>query len=347
MSLGAIERTIIIDVGRCEPHTIMLSRPDSSIMRAVRFHDHGDPDVLDIDEIEPPEPGHGELGITARSVGVNPVDTYFRTGEYEPPELPMIPGTDLAGVVDSVGAGVSEFEEGDRVFATGLGSDRLGTYAEQVVVPLDRLARLPSDVSFEHGAAAGVVVGTSWRAFVDHARLEPAETCLVHGANGGVGHVAVQLAAKMGARVVGTARPEYHDRLESLGAATVLDYTRDDLTETVAETAPDVILDTRADEYLQFDADVAATGARVICIGNSTEHAELTAIGTAKNKDVRFQFMSLFNAPDLSDILDRIALVLENGVTPEIARTYPLEEAANAQRAVMEESILGKIVLVP
>lgn len=318
-------------------------------MRAVRFHDHGEPDVLTIDEIEPPEPGDGEVRVSVRAAGVNPVDTYFRTGEYEPPTLPMIPGTDLAGVVDSIGADVSEIDEGERVFATGLGSDRLGTYAEQVIVPVDRLARLPAGVSFESGAAAGVVVGTSWRALVDHADLEPTETCLIHGASGGVGHVAVQLAAAMGAHVVGTARPEYHDQLKSLGVRAVLDYTRDDLAEQVDEIgAPDVILDTRADEYLQFDADVAAPGARVICIGNASEHAELTAIGTAKNKDVRFQFMTLFNTPDLSRILDRIATLLENGtVDPEIDRTHDLEAATDAQRAVMNESLLGKIVLVP
>ncbi|MFC6963580.1 NADPH:quinone reductase [Halocatena marina] len=316
-------------------------------MRAVRFHDHGDPDVLVLDEIEPPEPDHGDVRVTVRAAAVNPVDTYFRTGEYEPPELPMIPGTDLAGVVDSVGDGVSEISEGDRVFATGLGSDRLGTYAEQVTVPADRLAHLPADVSFEIGAAAGVVVGTSWRALVDYAALEPTETCLIHGANGGVGHVAVQLAATIGARVIGTARPPYHDQLESLGATTVLDYTRDDLAEAV-DHAPDVILETRADENLQFDADVAATGARVICIGNATEHAELTAIGAAKSKDVCYQFMTLFNAPDLSAILDRTASLLERGaVVPAIARRYDLDEAAEAQRAVMEESLLGKIVLVP
>jgi NADPH2:quinone reductase len=316
-------------------------------MRAVRYHDHGDPDVLEVNDIESPEPGHGEVRVAVRAAGVNPVDTYFRTGEYQVPELPMIPGSDLAGEIDVVGDGVTEFDEGDRVFATGLGGGR-GTYAEQVVVPVDRLAQLP-DVPFEVGAATGVVAGTAWRAFVDHADLKPAETCLIHGASGGVGHVAIQLAATMGANVVGTASTEYHDRLESLGATTMLDYGRDDLADAVTETgSPDVILDTRANEYLQFDADVAATGARVICIGNTTEHAELTAIGTAKNKDVRFQFMTLFNTPDLSAVLDRIAALLDTGnLIPEVARTYDLEEAGEAQRAVMEDSVFGKLVLVP
>lgn len=317
-------------------------------MRAMRFHEHGDPDVLEVNDIEAPEPDNGEVRVAVRAAGVNPVDTYFRTGEYQPPELPMIPGSDLAGEIDAVGDGVAGFEEGDRVFATGLGSDRQGTYAEQVVVPVDRLAHLPTDVPFEVGAATGVVVGTAWRAFVDHADLEPTETCLVHGASGGVGHVAVQLAATMGATVIGTASSEYHDRLESLGAAKVFEYGRDDLADSIESEAPDVILDTRVDEYMQFDADVAATGARVVCIGNTSEHAELTAIGAAKGKDVRFQFMTLFNTPDLSAVLDQIATLLDTGaVIPEIARTYDLEEAGEAQRAVMEDSVLGKLVLVP
>jgi NADPH2:quinone reductase len=317
-------------------------------MRAVRFHEHGDPDVLEVDDIEAPEPDHGEVRVAVRAAGVNPVDTYFRTGEYQPPETPMIPGSDLAGEIDAVGDGVTDFEEGDRVFATGLGSDRQGTYAEQVIVPVDRLAHLPEDVPFEVGAATGVVAGTAWRAFVDHADLEPTETCLVHGASGGVGHVAVQLAATMGATVIGTSSRKYHERLESLGATEMFDYGRDDLADSVESEKPNVILDTRVDEYMQFDADVAATGARVICIGNTSEQAELTALGAAKSKDVRFQFMTLFNTPDLSDALDRIAPLLDSGaVIPEVARTYDLEEAGEAQRAVMEDSVFGKLVLVP
>lgn len=317
-------------------------------MRAVRYHEHGGPDVLEIETVEPPGPGSHEVVVSVRVAGVNPVDTYFRTGEYAPPVMPMIPGTDFAGVVAEVGGGVSAFAPGDRVFGTGVGSDRLGSYAEQVAVSPDRLARLPEGVSFEVGAAAGVVGATSWRALIDHATLIPTETCLIHGANGGVGHVSVQLAAAMGARVIATARPEYHDRLEALGARAVFDYSRDDLAAAVESVgAPDVIVETRVDEYLQFDADVAATGARVVCIGNASQQAELTGINTAKNKDVRFQFMSLFNAPDVRAILQRVSRLLEDGVGPEIARSYELEEATEAQRAVMEDSLFGKIVLVP
>ncbi|WP_330631591.1 NADPH:quinone reductase [Halocatena halophila] len=318
-------------------------------MRAVQFHEHGSPSVLQCESIESPTPSAGTVLVSVRAAGVNPVDTYFRSGEYAVPELPAIPGTDLAGEVVAVGAGVTAFESGDRVFATGLGGDGSGSYAEEVVVPVDQVAMLPDGVSFETGAAAGVVVGTAWRALVDHAALTATETVLIQGANGGVGHVAVQLAASMGARVLATAREPYHDRLESLGADHVFSYDRDDLAGAITDVgAPDVILETFVDEYLQFDADVGANGVRVVCIGNATNEASLTSVNTAKNKDVRYQFMTLFNAPDMSAILERVAALLDSGdVVPQIERSYTFEDADAAQRDVLEESFLGKLVLVP
>jgi len=320
-------------------------------MRVVRYHEHGGPEVLQVDDVEPPEPGPGELRIDTRAVGVNPVDTYFREGSYPVPELPWIPGSDVAGVVDAAGRGAA-VEPGTRVFATGtLGNDRQGTYAEQVLVPADWAAELPEGCAFEEGAALGLVGLTAWRAFVEFARVEPAERVLVHGGSGGVGHVAVQIADAMGARVTTTARRDYHDYLRRLGASTVVDYRQDDDELAAAITdagAPDVVLDTHFDDYLQLDADVAAHGGRVVCIGNDAASARLDAAGAAKSKDVGFQFMTMFSAPDVGGALDRLATLAEDGrVVPEIARTYSLEEAAEAQRAVLRDSFRGKLVIVP
>ncbi|MFC6835466.1 NADPH:quinone reductase [Halomarina ordinaria] len=317
-------------------------------MRAIRYHETGGPDVLQVDDVETPDPGHGEVRIETRAAGVNPVDTYFRTGEYPPGDLPKIPGSDVAGVVDAVGAGVEGYEVGDRVYATGLGNDRQGTYAEAVLAPTDRVAHLPEAVTFAEGAAMALVGVTAWQALVFHARLEPAEVCLVHSGSGGVGHVAVQLAAATGARVVTTASERYHDHLRDLGAHTVLDYRRDDLADAVREVGrPNVVLDTIMNEYFPFDAEVAAKRARIVGIGNTDSTAPIP-MGYAKQKDLRFQLMTMFNTDDTGAVLSRLAQLMAAGsVVPEIARTYPLAEAAQAQRDVLDESFLGKLLLEP
>ncbi|MFC4552698.1 MULTISPECIES: NADPH:quinone reductase [Halorussus] len=318
-------------------------------MRAVRYHEHGGRETLQVDEFDRPDPAPDEIRVEVRAAGVNPVDTYFREGSYEPPKLPMIPGSDFAGVVDAVGEDVSAFAEGDRVFGTGLGNDRQGTYAEYVTAPTDCAARLPEDVSFDEGAAVALVGVTAWRALVDHAGVEPAETCLVHGGSGGVGHVAVQLAAASGATVLTTASEEHHDRLADLGADAVFDYRRDDLADAVVEAGrPDAILDHRLDDYLDFDAEVGAKGVRVAGIGNTVPEAGFDNIAAARSREMSLHLMSMFNTPDFAAVLEKLAALMEAGdLRVEIAETYDLEQADEAQRAVMEDSILGKLVVEP
>ncbi|GGL24908.1 oxidoreductase [Halarchaeum grantii] len=319
-------------------------------MRAVRYHETGGPDVLRVDEGVPiPEPKADEVRIDVRAAGVNPVDTYFREGAYEPATLPMIPGSDFAGVVDAVGGDVTEWAVGDRVFGTGLGNWNQGSYAEYAVAGADALAPLPTGVSFAEGAAVALVGVTAWRALLDHGNLEPAATCLVHGGSGGVGHVAVQLADATGATVTTTAREAYHDRLRTLGADAVLDYRREDLADAIVEAgAPDVILDHRVDDYVGLDVEVAAPGATVVAIGNTDAAATLPDVPGARAKELTVALMSMYNTPDFGDVLGRLARLLADGrLAPDVERSYALEEAADAQRAVVEESFFGKLVVEP
>ncbi|WP_135820809.1 NADPH:quinone reductase [Halostella litorea] len=318
-------------------------------MRAVRYHEHGGRDVLRVEDVPRPEPGRGEVLVAVEAAAVNPVDTYFREGSYEPAELPMIPGTDFAGEVAAVGEGVDGFAPGDRVFGTGLGNDRQGSCAEYAVAPTDRVAHLPPGASAREGAGVGVAGVTAWRALIDHAELEPAERCLVHGGSGGVGHAAVQIAAAAGAQVTTTAAPQYHDRLRSLGAGAVIDYDRDDLAAAVTDAgAPDVILDHRLDDYLQFDADVAAHGARIAGIGGNSTESGFSNTPAARSKELRVHLMSMFNTPDISAVLDRLAVLLRGGqLTAEVDGVYGLDDVAEAQRAVLEDSVFGKLVVEP
>jgi NADPH:quinone reductase-like Zn-dependent oxidoreductase len=320
-------------------------------MHAVRFHEHGGGDVLQVDDIDRPEPEAGEVLVRVHGAGVNPVDTYFREGSYQPFTMPMIPGVDVAGEVAAVGEGVEGFAEGDSVVGTGIGKDHYGGYAEFVAVPTDRLATVGDDADLVAAGGLGVAAVTAWRALVDHANLKPADVVLIHGGSGGVGHAAVQIAAATGSHVITTAAPEYHDEVKELGADVVLDYARDDLAEAVTEAGGggvDVVLDHRLDDYLQFDADVANVGARVVGIGENDPQVGFSQSSAARGKDLQVTLMSMFNTPDLSAALEKVGYLVDSGdLDISVAETYDLDEAAEAQRAVMEDSFLGKLVITP
>ncbi|ELZ96743.1 Zn-dependent oxidoreductase, NADPH:quinone reductase / NADPH2:quinone reductase [Haloferax mucosum ATCC BAA-1512] len=321
-------------------------------MRAVRFHEHGGRDVLRVDDIDTPEPTAGEVLVEVAAAGVNPVDTYFRSGSYQPFAMPMIPGVDVAGTVTAVGPGVTEFEAGDSVIGTGIGKDHYGGYAEFAAVPTDRVAPLAGGTDLVAAGGAGVAGVTAWRALIDHGEMQLGETVLIHGGSGGVGHAAVQLADAAGAHVITTAAPEYHERVAELGADVVFDYERDDLAEAVLAAAEgdgvELTLDHRLDEYLQFDAEVAATGGRVVGIGENDPQVGFERSSAARGKDLNITLMSMFNTPELAVPLRELARLLDAGdLEIDIARTYDLDEAGEAHRAVMEDSFLGKLVITP
>lgn len=318
-------------------------------MRAVRYHDHGGPEQLLVDEVDRPVPGEDAVLVKTKAASVNPVDTYFREGSYPPGSLPWIPGSDVAGVVVGVGDAVTAYDPGDRVFATTLGNDRPGTCAEYVAVPTDRLAALPDTVDFATGAAVGLVGVTAWQSLVAACDLDPGERVLIHGGSGGVGHVAVQLAAATGGQVTTTASPAYHEELQRLGADTVLDYSRDDLADAIEDAGePAAVLDHRLDEYLGLDCEVAAYGARIAAIGNTEPSATFPNIPAHRAKSLSVHHVSMFNTPDVAHVLQRLAALVESGgIEPRIARTYGLDEVGAAQTAVLEDSFLGKLVVEP
>ncbi|WP_340101665.1 NADPH:quinone reductase [Salinibaculum salinum] len=318
-------------------------------MQAVRYHEHGGTDVLQVDDVDRPEATDDSVLVEVDAAGVNPVDTYFREGSYEPASLPWIPGSDVAGTVAEVGDEVTDFAVGDRVFGTGLGNTVPGTCAEYVAAPTDLIAHLPEGVDFETGAATALVGVTAWQTLVEACSLRPADTCLIHGGSGGVGHVAVQLAAASGATVTTTASTGYHDRLRELGADTVLDYRRDDLAEAVVDAGqPDVILDHRLDEYLPFDTDVAADDGDIGAIGNESLSATFENVPQCRGKALSVHHVSMFNTPDIGAVLSNLATLLGNGdLSGIVARRYALDDVGEAHRAVLEDSYLGKLVVTP
>lgn len=337
---------------RCTIYRVVL--PQLLVMRAVRYHEAGGPDVLRIEETSRPEPGPDEVLVAVEAASVNPIDAILRRAHDGGDARTT--GSDVAGVVESVGPGVGDVAVGDRVFATGLHAtaDGGGSFAEYVVVPTHLLAPLPDGVPFEAGAAVALVGVTAWRAFVHHAGLEPGGTVLVHGGNGGVGHVAIQLAGAMSATTFATGRPANHAAIEGFGADAVLDYRRDDLAEGIRSAAGpvDVVLDHLPDSYLGVDVEVAAFGGDVVVIaGDSATVPDVTA---ARGKELAVHWMSMSNLvthadlPDIGPILQRIGRLLEAGrIEVAVDRTLSLEEAAEAQRVVEAESVVGKVVVVP
>ncbi|MFC4540336.1 NADPH:quinone reductase [Halosolutus amylolyticus] len=326
-------------------------------MKAVRYHDFGGPSVSSVDEIEPLTPREQEVSIDVRGIGINPSDILRRTGAFRN-ELPLIPGKDVAGIVTGTGDDVDRFEPGDRVFGyiphsnvPGSGTDRQGTYAENVVALTDRLAHLPLPVSFESGAAIPAVAVTAWEALVRYGGLQPSETCLIHGGSGGVGHVAVQLASTMGANVVATAGDrEKRQRVSELGADRVLDYSRPDLADGILEECsnrPAVILDHRVGDYLQLDVDVIDQHGTIAIIGGYEDSPRID-ISTALLKNVTIVPYTVSLTRNIGTILERIAALLrENRLSVDVWKTFQLKEVADAQRTVSNESFVGKVVMVP
>lgn len=319
-------------------------------MRAVRYHEHGEPNVLHVDEIDQPTPGPDEVLVKVRAASVNAVDTRFRAGTYGNVSLPAIPGGDAAGVVAEVGDGVEEFAVGDRVFLGGMGHGEGGTFAEYATIPQMKVAHLPESVSFEVGGAIPNVSVTAWMAFVEHAGLEPTEYCLIHGGNGGVGHAAVQLGTAMGANVLATAgSEEAREGVCDLGAVAAFDYDSETLTEDIHEETDgegvDVILDHRLDDYLGLDLTVAAQDARIVTITGgipAVEDAPLQA------KEPTIKGMGIANTPERQPILRRIAPLIERGdLTTVVAETYGFEAVGEAHRAISEGGYVGKLVVRP
>lgn len=328
-------------------------------MRAIRFHEHGDAEVLRVDEVDRPTAKRGQVLARIEYASVNGLDTLFRSpdDQFMPPYLPWIPGSDFGGIVEAVGEDVDGFEPGDRVAGMALGGFFPGTYAEFVAAPVDRVTHLPDGVGFDEAAAVGHVGMSAWHSLVDHAGLEPMQTLLIHGATGGVGHVAVQLADVMGAEVIATSKAEERrEWLRDHGADVTLDYRRDDLRDAILDAATDdevdVILDAHIDEYLELDLEVLAKDGVILNLEFSDHHGTASFSGRhtrmGNKTEARIQFIGTAHTPDLAGTLASLLRLVEDGdIEVVIDRIFDLEEAEAAQRYYEENSFLGKVLLEP
>jgi NADPH:quinone reductase len=320
-------------------------------MKSIRVHQFGGPEVMRLEDVPDPKPSAGQVVVHIGAAGVNPVETYVRAGAYARlPSLPYTPGSDAGGTIESAGPNVSRFKPGDRVY---VGGSLTGTYAELALCDERTVYPLPSAASFAQGAAMHVPYATAYRALFNRAQAHGGETVLIHGASGGVGVAAVQLARAAGLYVVGTAGSGRGKKLVAdEGAHKVLDHTAPShFDEALAATSGrgyDVIIEMLSNVNLGRDLPLLAPKGRVVVIG-SRGPVEINPRDTM-SRDASILGMSLMNASleELAGIHAALGAGLENEtLRPVIGQQIPLAEAARAHTAVMESGAYGKIVLVP
>ena len=320
-------------------------------MKAIRVERFGEPEVLQLVEVPDPRISAGQILVQIKAAGVNPVETYIRGGTYaRKPPLPYTPGTDGAGIVVATGSDDGDFKSGDRVFLSGSIS---GTYAEAAVCTPDQVHPLPEIASFAQGAALGIPYATAFRGIFHRGDARGGETLLVHGASGGVGTAAVQLARSAGIKVFGTAgSPEGRELVRELGADRVFDHHdlgyREAIMKATDGRGVDCILEMLANVNLGADLQLLAPRGRVVVIG-SRGSVEMNP-RDAMMRDADIRGMILGNAPgeERRAIYKSLGEHLAAGrIQPVIAKELPLAAAPQAHREVMSPNAKGKIVLIP
>jgi NADPH:quinone reductase-like Zn-dependent oxidoreductase len=343
-------------------------------MKALVQTGTGGPEVLQVLERSDPPVGPGEVRIAVKAAGVNFADTMARVGLYpDAPKPPCVMGYEVAGLVESVGEGVSDFSVGDRVFA----GTRFGGQAELVTVPANQALPLPERLSFEQGAAFPVNYGTAYAALIIVGSLREGNRVLIHAAAGGVGIAATQIARNAGAEIYGTASPSKHDAIRAQGVAHPIDYRNSDFeAETMRLTGGegvDLVIDALGPTSFRKDYRLLRPGGRLVMYG-------ISEASTESGRDIPAMLRSLAKMPlatipwwkslalmnenkgifglnmlkwwDREGNLDRVTEPLmadleEGRLEPVVAEVFPFERAGDAHRFIAERRNVGKVVLFP
>ncbi len=323
-------------------------------MRSIVVREFGAPQVMQVEQVPDPAPSATQVLVRVRAVGVNPVDTYIRSGVYAAkPPLPYTPGHDGAGDVVAVGADVTSVKPGDRVYIAGdnHGAPHAGLCAELVLCAPTQLHHLPAHVSYAQGAAIGVPYATAYYSLFRRANAQPGETVLVHGASGGVGMASVEIARAHGMFVIGTASTEPgRDLVKAHGAHVVVDHKAPGYLEAITTATGgkgvNVILEMAAHVNLDHDLTLLAKSGRVVIIG-SRGRVEIDPRGTM-GREASIHGMLLFNVSPAELAATHAALVagLENGtLKPVVGHEFALEDAPKAHEMVMSSGAVGKVVI--
>src|SRR5882762_7542356 len=320
-------------------------------MKAILVREFGGLEVLKLEEIPTPKPAAGQVLVRIRAAGVNPYDTYMRAGTYAvKPLLPYTPGSDGAGVVEAIGDGVKKVKPGDRVYTAKTLS---GAYAEYALALEEQVHALPDKISFSQGAGVWVPYTTAYHALHHSAQARASESVLVHGASGGVGSAAVQMARAMGLTVFGTAGTQKGiDLVKREGAHQVFDHSKagyqEEILKATGGRGVDIILEMLANVNLSADLKLLAMNGRVIIIGNRGE-ISINPRDLMSRRALARGFTLWAIAPaEEAQIHAGLIAGLENGtLNPVVGKELPLAEAARAHKEILEPGAAGKIVLVP
>ncbi len=320
-------------------------------MKAIRVERFGEPEVMKLVEVPDLQVSEGQILVQIHAAGVNPVETYIRAGTHaRKPQLPYTPGSDGAGVVLAVGPDGGSFKPGDRMFLSG---SLTGTYAEAALCTSDQVHPLAESATFSQGAALGIPYATAYRGLFHRAQARLGETVLVHGASGGVGTAAVQLARGAGIRVLGTAGShEGRQLVRDLGCDQVFDHHDPDYRQAILGATEghgvDCILEMLADVNLGEDLRLLVLRGRVVVIGSRGNVEINPRDAMMRDADIRGMILANASREELKTIYQSLGEHLAAGrIQPVIGKELPLASAAEAHRAVMSRNAHGKTILIP
>jgi NADPH:quinone reductase-like Zn-dependent oxidoreductase len=305
-------------------------------MQAARIHQFGGPEVIQVETLPKPEAAPGEVLVQVKAASVNPVDYKIRNGGYpsvSQDQLPVVLGRDIAGVVAAVGAGVTEYQPGDAVYAM-LPRDR-GAFAEWVSVPADDCAPKPRSLDMVKAGSVPLAALTAWQGLFDQGGLRAGQTVLIHGASGGVGHFAVQFAHAKGATVFATASESNRAFVEGLGADRVIDYHAEKFEQIVRNA--DLVYDLIGGETQDRSWGVLKRGGTLVSTVQDPDQGRAQASGA---KALRYMA-----EPNGAELVEIAGLIDAGKVKVAIDQVYALEDVAEAERHLEQDHVTGKVVL--
>src|SRR5213596_1675558 len=317
--------------------TTSSARAAEPPMKAIVIHEYGGPEVLKYEDVPRPDPKDDQILVRVIAAGVNPVDGMIRSGmfaKYEKAAFPMIPGADVAGIVEKVGGKITKFKVGDPVYAY-VSLKNGGGYAEYAVATEGEASPKPKSLTHVEAAAVPVVALTAWQALVDTANLSAGQTVLIHGGSGGVGTFAIQIAKARGAKVIATASTANQDLLKQLGADVAIDYTKQKFEDIAKDV--DVVMDTVGEDTLARSYGVVKKGGFIVSLVARPDRAELEKHG------IRGAPMSV--VPNSDELAEITKLIDAKKVKVIVSQTFALADAAKAQEQAATGHTRGKIVL--
>lgn len=314
---------------------VALAQTKPATMKAVVVHEYGGPEVLKFEEVPRPEPKENEVLVRVIAAGVNPVDAMIRSGKYAKffgTTLPLVPGYDIAGVVEKTGAKISKLKVGDAIYAYTMWG---GGYAEYAVANEGEATIKPKSLNYIEAASVPLVALTAWQALIDVAKLSAGQTVLIHGGSGGVGSMAIQIAKTRGAKVIATASTPNQGLLKDLGADVSIDYTTQKFEEIAKDV--DVVLDSVGMDTLARSYGVIKKGGFIASLVTQPDQAELDKHG------IRGAPISV--KPNAKELAEITRLIEAKKIKPVVSQVLTLTDAVKAQEQAATHHTRGKVVL--